>query len=378
MKTYTITCHKVYNYGASLQAFALQHFLKETGIDNEILNYLPKWMTSDYKLVIDDLFEISDESRYKDIFDKFKIVKLAYAINKLFNFYIRRHRQRGRRNAFDDFDKEYLSVTKIFSSYEELLNEKWKPSDVFITGSDQVWNTRLRNGKDPSFFLKFAPAINKKISYAASFGISQLQDEFVDPIKNYLKDFYWISIREKTGLKILEDLGYSKCDKVLDPVFLLNSNIWRSIEKPIAATLPREYILVYLGGDSSMVEFAKKLSKDTKLPIVGIEDSKRIRYADVSLSDVGPCEFLSLVDNAYYVIAGSFHATAFSLIFNKEFYAFNKESGSSRIRDLLLELSLEERFNTDVLGDKIDWNSVNSIISTSIEACKQKLLYNLK
>ena len=190
MKVGVITCHKVYNYGASLQSYALQHYLKKQGIKVYLINYLPDTFRSKY-----NLFFVREDRR--KIIKKFPILKLLMPLS---------NRQMlitwGRKRAFNEFDTKYIELSPLSYSSINELRKNPPVADIYIAGSDQVWNTDMNNGRDASYFLDFGDERVKRISYAASFGISNIKEEYKTPIKEWLKRFEAISVREKTGLNI--------------------------------------------------------------------------------------------------------------------------------------------------------------------------------
>ena len=194
-----ITCHDVYNYGASLQAYALQTYLKQKGHDVEIIDYLPAYMDKAYSLNFNRYMSIPKMSplyKYKDN----AFFRIVYAIKKYLPQLYKIVRQRGRKLAFDRFKHAYLHLTDHYVEYRDLKDVQWV-ADVFIVGSDQVWNPLFNNGRDPSYFLQFGSLETKRVAYAASFGVSTLEEQDVKRMKEWLKSFSAISVRETTGLR---------------------------------------------------------------------------------------------------------------------------------------------------------------------------------
>lgn len=370
----TLTCHNVYNYGASLQAFALQEYLKQAGHLVEIIDYLPPYMDKAYRVRF-DLYNVSKSSKYYKYVEKMPFLNYLFIMRNFIQHLIKMFRQRNRKKAFDSFTKSKLQLTgQHYTTYEELSNSNMS-ADVFIVGSDQVWNPLFNNGRDPSFFLEFISKKKKKISYAASFGVSKLDADDSQNISLWLKDFSWISVRESTGVKLLYDMNIS-ADHVIDPVFLLSPDKWRLLCKESMFDYPSGYILVYnLGAISDEIRHcAKTLASHKGFKIIAVEDCKEIKYADFSFKDCGPTDFVKLISNASYVVTNSFHATAFSLIFNKEFFVYIKNTTISRISDVLSMVNLSERMNTVDLELSISWDNVNRMLNDAI--CSSKTLLN--
>lgn len=370
MKIKTITCHNVYNYGASLQAYALQHFLESKGYEVEIINYMPDYLSFHYRI---SSYISSDEYRYKPSL-KYWPIKMIYILYR----YILSINGLSRKKSFDIFTKSYLNLTKKYSSFEQL--SKCPPlADLYIAGSDQIWNSKfMENGKDPAFYLNFVKS-RKKISYAASFGANDIDSGCCKEIIEWLSNLDSISVREKNGSDIINKYGITS-DVVCDPVFLLNTGSWSKICKSL---IREKYILIYNIGpiNTKLVATAEKLSKVLGLTIVSIKDTYRVDKAAIYIDDAGPCEFISLIKGAEFVLSNSFHATAFSIIFQKQFYTFifNNINSSSRMLNLLNIMNLENRFDPNIEDsiEVIDYKSVEENLKKYKENSENWLLKNL-
>ena len=364
MKIKTITCHHVYNYGASLQAYALQHYLESLGHEVEIIDFNPWFHCDRY-----NPFWIPKNAigRAASIIKKFPLLRYIWCPYKAYRGGM--FKTWGRKAAFDAFEKEYYHLTSIkyFSSEELMQNPPM--ADAYIAGSDQIWNTFSNNGKEPGYYLDFGNDQTKRISYAASLATNSIKDECKDFIKEKLAKFSSISVREKTGASLLADLGISNVSVVLDPVFLLDKREWKqlSLKGYLYGLSHESYVLVYdfLGNDDNMISFVKAYAKEKSLKIVSINDFSERGYADININNAGPLEFLSLIDNAACVIASSFHATAFSVIFQKEFYTFSLKGhhNSSRMLDFLSSLGLQDRMNPTLMQvSTINWVKISLVL----------------
>lgn len=365
MKIRTITCHDVYNYGASLQAYALQHFLSSQKHDVKIIDYKPQYLNRTY-----NFWYVSEKSRFYKQTKKNPFLHLLYSIWNIQHTYA----TWGRIYPFKHFKKKYLTCTNTYHTTKEL--QKNPPqADLYIAGSDQIWNTILPNGKDPAFYLNFGPSTTKKISYAASFGIERLDDTLRNNVKEYLTQIDEISVREKTGLQILQELGF-KGTEVLDPVFLIDKDNWVNTFALSKRIIKEKYILVYdiFQDNKTLIQKAKLLSAKYNLKIIAINDSKKTPYAEINISNGGPIEFLNLIFNAEIIISCSFHATAFSIIFNKSFYVFYNKENISRMRDFLCGINLLDRLNPESLDSTINWGKVNDLLIKKITISKNFLL----
>lgn len=361
MKIRTITCHKVDNHGANLQAYALMHYLE--GLDNDvrIIDYVPDWFKH---------------------FRPFYCGTPRFAANHLLKFaYIcakfpgrvksyRKYKKSARKANFDAFRSKYYKLTEHYESFDELMSEPID-ADLFIAGSDQIWNTMMDNGKDPAYYLQFVPDEKVTATYAASFSVSEIPEELKAQIKNRIDSIDYVSVREKSAIDILEDLGINTARVVLDPVFLLNKEQWNEIESN--AVFDDDYILVYdFEGTENVKNFAVKYAKEHNLKIYSLYNND---YCDKSFEDYGPDMFLSLINNAAFVLSNSFHATAFSLIYEKEFCVIKRQEGiNSRMIDLLDSVEIHGRIVSEYKEfTKIDYSAVKELLELQINYSKKYL-----
>ena len=369
MKIKTVTCQHVYNYGATLQAYALQQYLESQGNDVEII---------DYRLPLHIRYELFTP------FPMGRAYKLICALPFL-RFVIAPYRNRkmlktwGRKIAFDAFDRKYLHLTEsTYKTYNE-LNEADITADVFIAGSDQIWNPEYENGKDLGYYLNFGDSKARRLSYAASFGVSSITEQQAKFVKEQLEKFSYVSVREVAGIDILNKIGIH-ATLCVDPVFLLSKDEW--IANLNLKVKSGNYIMVYdFNHDNSKMEsFVQKLSEKTGLKILAVNDESNTPYADVQVNNAGPREFLEYIYNADYVVATSFHATAFSLIFNKKFmtYPLGVLANSSRMENLLGLVGMRDRFNGDNINmmlDDVDWLKINKILADYSIKSKEYLFH---
>ncbi len=357
MRINTITCHDVYNHGASLQAHALMTYLSDLGHDAKIIDYKPNYLKS-YCL----WGKVS--SRYnKPVFKTvYSLVKFP---RRFFSFFSKR------KIEFDKFTKNYLKLTRRYSSFNEL---KLSPplADVYIAGSDQIWNTYFENGKDPAFYLQFAPSNSIKASYAASFSTDSVSEKLKKEVKAWLSKLDYISVREKTGLSILNNLDIKNAVNVLDPVFLLERAYWNKFADKWQNPEKEPYVLVYaFNNDKNILEYSSKIAKEKNLNIISVLDNKNFK----NYYNEGPIAFLKLIKDADYIISNSFHATAFSIIFNKDFFVLNREENiNTRMQDMLSLLCLSERLITcydKVNYNKVDYEIVNDELQKQIKKSKE-------
>ena len=348
LKVFIITCHDVYNVGASLQAYALQHYLEKRNVDSCIIDYKPEYLSGHY-----NLWKIGNPKYNLPLLRE--IYLLAKLPGRMRALYSRRKRR------FDDFRKQHLKLTKRYGSYQELY-EDCPLGNCYIAGSDQIWNPIFQNGKDPAFFLQFTPKSCKRIAYAASLGISELSQMDSSRMYRWLKTLDAISIREKKGREILKEMGIP-ATYVCDPVFLLNELDWEQIIPDLR--IGSGYILLYdFDRNPDVEEIARRYSRMTGNPVYSLLPTAS---KDIFTCDAGPLEFLSLIKNASLIITNSYHAIVFSLLFQKDFYSFaRKEPLNIRLIDLLEEVGVEERFFDDPIrfheAEPIQWHLVKKRI----------------
>lgn len=350
MKIATLTFQRALNYGAILQCYSLQKTIKDLGYDSEVLDYDCKMISKGYKILITD--------------------SLAAFIKSLLflpMFY-------KKKQNFDSFIKRFISVSKEVS-YPELANAS-SGYDAVITGSDQVWNYKL-TGCDSAYFLDFVPEKRKRLSYAASFGIKDIPDSYRTFYQQHIDDMGHLSVRERTGADLVKEISGREADVVLDPVFLQRAEEWKQI---MPRTDDKGYIFVYMPGKNTL-QVAQSLAKEKKLKIIYCAYDYSLRNSQENVGNMrlslGPDEFLSLLDGADYVVTGSFHATAFSLIFRKKFFVEVPPNVGSRITDLLDTFDLQERiFSGDSLPEDTDINWEQ--VSQKMDELRQMSLMSLR
>lgn len=357
MNIKTITCHDVYNYGASLQAYALQEYLISQGHNVEVIDYKPDYMRVHY-----DFWYVPKNSHY---YKKAMSSKLIHFLLCCY-FAPKRFATYGRKKSFDSFKDKYLKCTRRYNSFEELAANA-PEADAYVAGSDQIWNSKMQNGKDPGYFLQFGDDSTKRIAYAASFGIPEIQQEHRPIMSKWLNSFDAISVREKTALGILETLGVEGIN-VVDPVFLLNKSQW-SLFAGEERVIKEKYILVYdldLCNEELNIE-AQRLSSLYNYKIVAVNGLVKCPYAKKNIANAGPQEFVNLIKNAEFVLCNSFHATSFSIIFNRPFATYYKHKNISRMADLLDNVNLSASLNAVEPKYEYNWEEVNNKIETMLK-----------
>ena len=359
MKIKTITCHDCYNLGASLQAYALQTYLESLGHEVEIIDYKPYYLSRHFKL------DTVSNPKYNKPFIK-QLYLLAKFPGRLISL--------KRKKVFNSFTAKHLHLTRRYNSYEE-LKANAPDADVYIAGSDQIWNTLFQNGRDAAFYLDFGKPEVHRISYAASFATHDIVPEYREFVKKKLKCIDNISIREKSSLPLLASLGRPDGVSVCDPVFLLNRRQWNALVNESPYSTPSgKYILLYLSDKGKNIErIAKEMRERTGWKIYAVGAIKA-SYADKNLPDVSPIDFVGLIRDAQYVISNSFHATAFSIIQHTNFCVVNRVEGiNERMKSILEDFGLSDRlvskYETYLL-DTIDYKRASHTIDTFISSSK--------
>lgn len=360
MEIKTITCHDVYNYGASLQAYALQEYLISKGHNVEIIDYKPDYMRVHYKF-----WHVPENSHYYAIAMKSRVFRFFLCC------YFAPHRfaTYGRKKKFDAFRKKFLKCTKRYLGYDELVADA-PSADVYVAGSDQIWNSELPNGKDAGYFLQFGSEHTKRIAYAASFGIPEVAEEHRTQMKKWMQKFDAISVREKTALKILETIGV-KGQEVVDPVYLLTKEQWSKFAGN-ERMCKEKYVLVYdLDLDNEKIkEEAERLAAQHNCKIVAVNGLAKCPYAQKNINNAGPQEFVNLIKNAEFVLSNSFHATSFSIILNRPFATFYKKKNISRMADLLNNTGLQNSLNPTTPNYEFNWDIINKKLEAMLAESK--------
>ena len=346
-KVSVITLQNIKNYGSMLQAYATQEILKSQGLDVEIVDYT--------RLVAKFWNHILGYSTKDNIL--VRIVKTAILLPTEIRYTL----------LWKSFKKAHLNTSSASYSTNEELKANPPQADIYCSGSDQVWNSDWNGGLLKELFLDFAPKSNKKYALASSIGMSEFDEAEKKELKSLLDEFYAISVREAGGLKMLEALGVKNAISVIDPTLTVESTFWYKLATYKNRQKP--YILIYqLGKDPRISEYAKYMSD--KLGIKAVRICIRYDYAlRYGKAVMIPSfeEFLTLFANADYVITDSFHATCFSINFNRKFWCILPDMYQGRIIDLLDMVNQKQRMvgekfdDIDITAD-IDYEYVNNVI----------------
>lgn len=306
------------NFGALLQAYALKTAFEKRGNSVSVVRYELESTKRTYSICNEPWHGRGIVSNLKSLVH-FKEYKSSIS-------------------KFLSFRDKHFGFERSYSSYKE-ISDNPPISDIYITGSDQVWNPFI--SFDPAYYCSFVPEGSAIASYAASIGVAEIPGKYKDEFIERVNKFDFISVREKSAKNILEKYGIDS-QVAPDPTFLLDEMDWDNIAKQ---TIEPPYILCYF---VTIPTYAKQLvndlSKKLHIPVVNIMNSEAASgIGNINLRDCGPEEFVGLFKSAQFVITSSFHGTAFSIIFRKPFITTLYKKTGSRVKDLLSALGLEQR-----------------------------------
>ncbi len=350
IKAAIITLHRVYNYGSALQAYATQKIFENAGFDTEIIDYITPERTMKRKL-----------STLPPGVEMNLARKVLYRIAKFFSI-IRKEM------TFGSFVRNNLNLTNKYITSDDL--EKNPPkADLYVTGSDQTWNSFYNQGVDRGFFLDFLPVEAKRVAFVSSFGKDKLDDFEIDETKSLLNNYLAISVREDSAAQIVKKLGISEPVQLIDPTLQINKNDWALIASK--RLIKQRYLILMLlyNEDNHATEYARRIADIKGLKLVKLSwELKKPALVDILLTHRSPSDFLSLFQNADFVVTNSFHGTAFSINFEKQFVVVPRSEFNTRIQSLLdlcglsnrLVDSIDEAVN--VSNVNIDYKLTNSVI----------------
>lgn len=359
MKIGILTFHCAHNYGAVLQCYALQETLKQMGHDVEVIDYRPEYLLAPYRRF--DVHRFISRNPLK--MAKKCVTEIVLANKRIIRY-----------DSFNRFITKELRLSE--KTEGKSIPQKY---DVYVMGSDQIWNPKITNGFDPVYFGDFGfPKDNKKyVAYAASMGATSLEDDAKAFYMKALKSFDSVSVREIQLAALLQPLTDKKVEIVLDPTLLVDRNLWSGITK--TPRIKEKYVLVYqVRYDSNTLRIAYDIAKEIGAVVVEITAFFNPRLKKNRLQCASPEEFIGWIRNASCVVTTSFHGTAFSVIFNKPFYCIALgDNGDSRSASLLKNIGLEDRMinKNDSPGfSGINYDHPNAKLSLLKEKSKEYLL----
>lgn len=332
-----VTFHSADNYGAVLQAYALQTYLAKSK-RNDV--YVVDFCTPEHRKEYRIIKKWSKNPVKSIILNVLRIARVSSLI--------RRHKR------FESFRENALKLTKHRYESEEEFLQRMEPFDFCIAGSDQVFNPKVRYSR--CYYLAFDKFDGKKVAYAPSFGIVKFTAKEKDYIANATGSFTALCCREREGAEFLAALTGRNVPVVCDPVYLLDKEEWKEVAALPGLNTP--YVFVYdLCGGSNLIELAKKVSScNENIPIVCATGNIKHRYSGVtSLFDVGPRELLGYIANADFVVTDSFHGTSLSLVLNTKVITYIAlKHVASRIYSIMNILGITDQIVEDINGFDMD------------------------
>lgn len=324
MKIAILTFHYAYNYGAVLQSYATQRLLETMGHEVEFINYQNKKIVSHYQ-------------RYHF---KFKFKNILSPVGLVYRF-LRSKKQVIKEAQYNEFINQRLSVAPTLYKNNDIVDATGY--DAVLIGSDQLWNPDLTGGLDEVYWGKMKKGPNTKIVAWApsSLNLNYSQKE-LDKIQQYLENFSSLSVRDESLKNIVEKLTNKNISITLDPTFLLNKQEWIKLCHDVPE---KNYVLMYaVRNVKQTYQIAKQVAKKYNKKLIVIRSLVNPLYNSHDKNTCSPEDFLSYIYHADYVVASSFHGTAFSIIFEKQFINFVPESSKdSRVLTILKALNLGDR-----------------------------------
>lgn len=356
-KVSLVTIFDTINFGTYLQAFATAIKFQQLGAEVEIIRY--ERVHNRYRFPFENKLHF------------LKIGTWLYAALTQNKTYFQKKKCRN-------FVSKHIKVSKLYYTYEE-LREYSPQTDVFVTGSDQVWNTIHNSGIEKAYYLDFVKDSIKKVAFSASIGMSYWDLKYLEESKRLLKRYDSISVRETQAVKLLKEIGIES-QKVVDPTFLLTREEWSKYATPYKNHKP--YVLVYSveGGncDEIISKTARQVANNINAEVIEVNyvgDYKQIPDCDKRFYYATPEIFLSLMLGASFTVVSSFHGTAFSINLKIPFISVAPERFSSRIDSLLLQTGLFNRkiheYNSEtiksILTEEINFSESSEILEKEVK-----------
>lgn len=298
------------NYGQLLQCYALQKYLRVLGHEAFLIRYFPDNDIPRQKTpIIKKFYKVFNPKKlYNFIQAKIKRKKLEY------------ERTTNNRH-FDSFRQKYISQTSVLYSTLKELRANPPQADVYIVGSDQVWNyyCQFKNTLH-AYFLDFGSDCTRRLSYAASWGRTSISDDEISEITPLLKRFDYVSVREGSGIELCKKCGFDSAEWVCDPTLLLSAETYRKLyNENSIRKIAKKYLLLYMLGNKCDFDIKNvyNFAMLKNLEVVFVTGNDLINSNTKYFATIP--EWLYLVDNAEYVITNSFHCGVFSTIFHKQF-----------------------------------------------------------
>lgn len=373
MKIGIVTYAKCDNYGAELQAYALQWKLNQMGYDAELIDLEKKEkdLASNKASIIPAIRNRFKVYGWKALWE---IMKLCFdVLQRKISAKENETNQEEKHKLFIEFFEKNIRHSAKHYTLEEIRTTKDLDYDVYIAGSDQIWNYMHTDYLDV-YFLEFAKKFHaKRISYAASVSAASIPTSYKEEYKRLIPNIQYLSVRELQGAKTIEQLSGRKAEVVLDPTLLITKEEWSKniARNPLKG---QKYVLVYtLSGSKYITRLCESIANRLGCKVVNMKiNFRKDKNGRMdSLFDLGPAEWVGLISGAEYVVTDSFHGTAFSINYNKPFTTLvNPVSNmNSRVLSILEITGLMDRIIYDDGKNRmpesltIDYTPVNKIIN---------------
>ena len=361
MKVKIITLHRVYNYGSVLQAYATEKQIeKYTNADTEIIDYYSPLRTPRVLLL--------DNGGYSN-FIKSTVYRLFHSLSILLKI-----------NTFGGFLNRHCKLTKKYVAFADLLADP-PEADIYVTGSDQVWNSTYNQGIDKAFFLQFSDEKAKKVAFVSSFGMTEIPEKEKTETIKYLKQYSAISVREDEAVELMEKEGLASPSWLIDPTLQLTKEDWLAISSKRLVKEPYLILMLLYNEDEGATEYAREIANQKGLKVVKISwEIKKSNLVDKLFTHRTPEDFLSLFAYADFVVTNSFHGTAFAINFERQFIVVPRKEFNSRITSLLGLTKLTSRLVTSteeaisVSNQLIDYLPINEILFSEREKAKNFII----
>ncbi|WP_027090367.1 polysaccharide pyruvyl transferase family protein [Thomasclavelia saccharogumia] len=365
MRVLLVTIHRVYNYGSVLQTYATQKVFEKLNCQVEVLDYITPQRT--FKRI---LLNCPDDLKNN------RIKRFVYIILKFPSMLLKKI-------TFGKFINKYLKLTKKYITVDDIKKD-CPVADIYVTGSDQTWNSKYNEGIDEGYFLNFGDMDSKRISFVASFGKDKLDDFETEKTKEYLSKYTALSVRENSAVKILNSLGFENVKWLIDPTLQISKEEWKYLASK--RLVKKKYLILMLlyNEDNNASKYARKIADMKGLELVKISwELKKADYVDILFTHRTPNDFLSLFYYADFVVTNSFHGLAFAINFNRQFIVVPREEFNSRIMSLLELTNLLNRLtDSDSILEKnikeiIDFGSVNEVLEEERKKAKEFIIENI-
>jgi len=360
MKIGILTFHAVPNYGAVFQAYGLQRYLRDLGHEVFFIDYRPAYLTTGGRFHM-PLSSWHAKANVVIAYQKWMHLKASF-----------NPAMRQQDSYFANFVSMHFSLSPECYRSPTSLRAAPPDCDVYIAGSDQIWNPSAQQGVDPACFLDFGPSSVKRVAYAASFGRPSIPNRHHPEIAKLASAFDFISIRENSGCEILKSISGLNSTQVPDPTFLIDWNQLIEADSNINRDKCNNTLFSYvLRSGDGLYDLQKNLADSLSLDVIQPLNPHQRWKSFGEVKAMTPVEWLSSIQNSTAVLTNSFHGTVFAILFNRPFLTVKLDGAKSglnaRMDNLLANLGLLHRqigleeadLATPRMLEPIDWDTIN-------------------